>query len=316
MSLAAPSKADQAYNAVIAHPGLTSLRLVELLPGLGPQVKAAGILHELLMQGRIDRRSGKDLWEWWPRPGAQPVAPVEIDDGPEEEESAPRVVPRGKRAKRGFRVVDRLAAIAIQNPGLNATTLGGMMTPPIDANASGSLMRQAVAEKLIDRVMVSGVWRYYAPGQAPLAERQPILPRTDICAHATPAEAARADIVAPAALAKVEPIWDFATKAAARTPTPEIKVVIPESPPPAPVTGPRTVAGFVIEDKPVERAPTGRYVQVAEAMRALEVSQSFLLPGTTVNAREQLFIRAKKTIKGRKFVSKTEGDALRIGRIG
>lgn len=293
MSLAAPSKADQAYNAVIAHPGLTSLRLVELLPGLAPQVQAAGILHELYEQKRIERRSGKDLWEWWPRPGAQPVAPAEIDDGPEEEESAPRAVPRGKRAKKGFRVVDRLVTIGIQNPGLNATTLGGMMAPPIEANASGALMRQAVAEKLIDRVMVSGVWRYYAPGQAPRAERQPILPRTDICARATLAEALRADIVVPAALAKAPK---------------------PESPP-APVAGPRTVAGFVIEDKPVERAPTGRYIQVAEAMRALEVSQSFLLPGATLNAREQLFIRAKKTIKGRKFISKTEGDALRIGRI-
>lgn len=294
------SKADQAYNAVVAHPGITSLTLVELLPGLAPQVKAAGVLHELFEQGRVEQRKGRELWEYFPWPGAAPVVPDDINDDEPEPVARPDLAhlgrpPRGKRAKKGFRVVDRLAAIAIQNPGLNATTLGGMMTPPIDANASGSLMRQAVAEKLIDRVMVAGVWRYYAPGQVPEAAPQPVLPRTDICAQATPAEAARADIAAPAALAK----------------TPK-----PESPPPAPVAGPRTVAGFVIEDKPIERAPTGRYVQVAEAMRALEVSQSFLLPGATLNAREQLFIRAKKMVKGRKFVSKTEGDALRIGRVG
>lgn len=298
------SKADQAFNAVLAHPGLTSLTILDYVPGLGPQVKAAGILHELFMNGRIERRSGKELWEWWPKAGAMPVRGQEIVEEEAELEPMARAdhthlgrPPRGKRAKKGFRVVDRLAALAIQNPGNDAKALAGLMVPPVKYDAAASLLRQAIQEKLLSRALRGGVWRYYALGEVPadeVAAPEPAPAAPEPRGKATTAEVERAGIAAQATLAK-----------AAAT---------PESPPPAPVAGPRTIAGFVIEAKPLTPPVRDLRSRVQEAMDAIAVGESFVVDEGSKRGRETAFcvLRARFAVK--KFTSENDGAGLRIGR--
>ncbi len=80
----------------------------------------------------------------------------------------------------------------------------------------------------------------------------------------------------------------------------------------------RTVAGFVIErDRPVPRRTSEHLARVAEAMAALKVGDSFLIPGiksksTITTARKVNTSNGKA--KGFKFTSQVNSAGLRIWR--
>jgi hypothetical protein len=81
----------------------------------------------------------------------------------------------------------------------------------------------------------------------------------------------------------------------------------------------RTVAGFLIEsDKPVPRRTPEQISLIAEAMAALKVGDSFLVPGLKTKssiASARKVHQADGKAKDFKFVSQVNSAGLRIWRI-
>ncbi len=75
---------------------------------------------------------------------------------------------------------------------------------------------------------------------------------------------------------------------------------------------PRTeVAGFVIEDNVPLPTPRGRTNPLRVAMQALEVGQSFLIPGAT-STRGALGVA--KLVEGKRFRTRTLSTGVRVWR--
>jgi hypothetical protein len=215
------------------------------------------------------------------------------------------------------RQIDRLVAAVIPKPGQNCKELASATGIPV--NSAATTLNTAIRDNLLSRAQVGGVWCYWPPGAAPADEVAPVKLRTDIRRPAAPAEVARADIAAPAALAKADPPENLLVESGPWVaPAHEIQRMLSDTAPPA-LAAPagRTVAGFVIEDRPLTPKIDGRTGDLILALDALGLKQTLLITpthGATHNAREQLFLRAKRRLPSKKFSSQQETDGLRIGR--
>ena len=167
------SKQDIALAAVIAHPGVTSLEILEYAPSLGPQVKAAGLLHELHLSGRVERRPGRDLWTWWPKTGA---ASAELYDEPEPRDIRAEARSDLSRAgvggpkKRNTQKFDRALTAVAEHAGRSAKELCAVM-PELGAPGNlVDLLNRGVALGRLEKRRGGG-WgkevRFWPAGQVP-----------------------------------------------------------------------------------------------------------------------------------------------------
>lgn len=238
------SKHEIAYSAVVAHPFVTAETILAVAPALERQAIAASVLNELFCSGRLDRRNGATLYEYFPK-SHKPPAPTRAEQlealRPESAEPpeawqgrhSPTMRPPAPRQTKAQACITAVAA----HPGNTARRLCELEPSLGDVENIKTVLSTLAGTGQIDRVR--GVGRgcpslFYERGKAPA-----VPPGEEPEGKATAAEVERADIAAVAALAKAAAppaVDDFAAKVETWVdPTREIKAMLDGdgSPPPS-----------------------------------------------------------------------------------